>query len=133
MKFPSKTSKRPTVHLTALIDIVFLLLIFFLLASSFVSEQGIKIALPEVSNLSRDILPDATVKIDMNGKFYYQGFEVNDETLFELLNEHFKDFTNHRVAIRADRRVEYDKVVQVIDIAKSAGARDFLLVNEQTE
>ena len=133
MKFPSKTSKRPTVHLTALIDIVFLLLIFFLLASSFVSEQGIKIALPEVSSLSRDILPDATVKIDMNGKFYYQGFEVNDETLFELLNEHFKDFTNHRVAIRADRRVEYDKVVQVIDIAKSAGARDFLLVNEQTE
>ena len=133
MKFPAKTSKRPNIHLTALIDIVFLLLIFFLLTSSFVSEQGIKIILPEVSNQSRDILPEASVKIDSDGRFYYQGFEIDEETLFVLLKEHFQQSKNNRIAIQADRRVAYDKVVQVIDMAKSAGAADFLLVNEQTE
>jgi len=47
IRFPEKKRTRPTIHLTALIDIVFMLLIFFLLASSFVDQQGIAIVIPK--------------------------------------------------------------------------------------
>ncbi len=132
MRFPAKKYKRPTIHLTALIDIVFLLLIFFLLASSFVDQQGIQILIPEVSSESKDLLPDITVQIDQDGIFYYNGIDIGDQALYYKLEERFKASKVHRLAIRADRRVEYGKIVQVIDIAKSAGAKDFLLVNQQS-
>jgi len=131
MRFPAKKSKKPNIHLTALIDIVFLLLIFFLLSSSFIEEQGIKIEIPEVAIESKDLLPDVKVRIDQDGKLYYDDFEISEKSLLILLTERFQNSKKHKLAVHADRRVMYNRVVEVIDIAKQAGAKDFLLVNQQ--
>ena len=70
MRFPARKIRRPNIHLTALIDIVFLLLIFFLLSSSFVHQQGIQILVPEVEIESKDRLPELTVKIEHECRIY---------------------------------------------------------------
>ena len=131
MKFPKKNYKRPNIHLTALIDIVFLLLIFFLLSSNFVTQQGIQIIVPKMASESKDLVPEITVRIDQEGNFYYAGFQIRDETLRVLLTEDLKPLKKRKIAVYADRRVEYNRVVELIDIAKGAGAEDFLLISDQ--
>jgi len=131
MRFPDKKTRQPNIHLTALLDIVFLLLIFFLLSSSFVNQQGVQILVPEVGNESKDNLPDITVQIDRYGNYYFDGIQISDIALQRALKNRFTQSPVNKLAIHADRRVEYNSVVNVIDIAKLAGAKDFLLVNQQ--
>jgi len=131
MKFLRKKRSKPTIRLTSLIDIVFLLLVFFLLTSSFVDQQGVTILVPEVENKSEDVLPEISISIDEKGNIYFNSVLVNEAILLKLIKRNLKDMPNKNVAIRADRRVQYDSVVQVIDIAKAAGAKDFLLITQQ--
>jgi biopolymer transport protein ExbD len=86
---------------------------------------------PEVANESKDKLPDITVEVDQHGNYYFNGTQVSDRALLVVLTNRFKASSIRKLAIHADRRVVYDRVANVIDIAKSAGAKDFLLVNRQ--
>jgi len=131
MRFPQKKRARPTIHLTALIDIVFLLLIFFLLASSFVDEQGVAIIVPEIESEGSEMSPDIIVQIDQNGIFYFDHIAVQEHHLINLLKDKLKSASKDKVIIQADRLVQYDKVVQAIDAAKLAGAKDILLVTKR--
>jgi len=131
MKFTTIKRKKPNVHLTSLIDIVFLLLIFFLLSSNFIVQQGVNISVPQVENESLDLLPEIAVTIDDKGIFYFQGIMVNEEILQTLLKKQLDGSPKKVVAIRADQRVQYNSIVNVIDIAKSAGAEEFLLITRR--
>lgn len=131
IRFPDKKLTRPKIHLTALVDIVFLLLIFFLLSSNFVSQQGISIIVPEVASEGTELLPETIVDIDQDGTLYFDGIQVNKTILLNLLKQHYKDTPERNVAIHADRRVPYDNVAQVIDIAKLAGVNNFLLITKE--
>ncbi len=131
MRFPEKKRTRPLIHLTALIDIVFLLLIFFLLTSSFVDQQGVAIIVPEIESEESELLPDIIVQIDQDGIFYFNRKVVQEDHLLYLLKDKLKSVSNDKVIIQADRRVEYDKVVRAIDTAKLAGAKDILLATKR--
>jgi len=131
IRFPEKKRTRPTIHLTALIDIIFMLLIFFLLASSFVDQQGVTIIMPEVESEGSEVLPDIVVQIDHDGIFYFNHIVIREDYLVYLLKEKLKSVSENNVIIKADRRVQYDKVVQAIDAAKLAGAKNILLLTKK--
>ena len=131
LRFPAKKRTRPTIHLTALIDIVFLLLIFFLLASSFVEQAGVAIIVPEIESKGTGLLPEIVVQIDQDGSIFIDETNVNQRQLTTILKMRIKSLTKDTVVIQADRRVEYDIVVQVIDAAKLAGAKNLILVTKR--
>jgi biopolymer transport protein ExbD len=131
LRFPAKKRARPTIHLTALIDIVFLLLIFFLLASSFVDQQGVVIFVPEVSSEDKELLADIVIKIDREGQIYFGGNTVDENQLLNIIQNVLNRSGRDSVIIEADRRVIYDKVVHIIDVAKLAGAKNLLLVTKR--
>ena len=131
LQFPVKKRTRPTIHLTALIDIVFLLLIFFLLASSFVEQAGVAIIVPEIKSEGSALLPEVIVQIDHTGNILIDETSVNIRQLTTILRLRLKSLAKDNVVIQADRRVEYDKVVQVIDAAKQAGAKNLILVTKR--
>jgi len=129
LRFPQKKTTRPTIHLTALIDIVFLLLVFFLLASNFIEQQPVAIVLPEVEHESKDPFSEIIVTIDQDGQIYFkEGVAISPQLLREGLVNAFQRSDDRTVIIQADRRVVYDIVIQVIDEAKLAGAKNILLV-----
>ncbi len=128
MRFPPRKSTRPTLHLTALIDIVFLLLIFFLLASNFVEQQGVGIQVPEAASRDNELLPDIVIDIDREGRVFFNGLTVDDHGLYEMLVRRLGGTAAGKVAIEADRQVQYETVMRVIDVAKLAGTQNFLLV-----
>ena len=131
LRFPAKTRTRPTIHLTALIDIVFLLLIFFLLASTFVEQVGLNIEIPEVESKGEGLLPELIVQIDQDGKIFVDDINVNTRQLTTVLKMRIQSLGKDTVVIHADRRTQYDNVAQVIDAAKLAGAKNLVLVTRQ--
>lgn len=133
LRFPVKTRTRPTIHLTALIDIVFLLLIFFLLASTFVEQVGLNIEIPEVESEGEGLLPELVVQIDEDGKLFIDDINVNVRQLTTVLKMRIQSMGKDTVVIHADRRSQYDNVAQAIDAAKLAGARHIVLVTRQKQ
>ncbi len=133
LRFPAKKRTRPTIHLTALIDIVFLLLIFFLLASSFVEQAGLTILVPEIESEGSGLLPELVVQVDQDGNFFIDDTNINQRQLTTILKLRIKSLAKDTVVIQADRRAQYDYVVQAIDAAKLAGAKNLILVTRQRQ
>jgi len=131
LRFPAKKRTRPTIHLTALIDIVFLLLIFFLLASSFVEQAGLTILVPDIESEGSGLLPELVVQVDKDGNFFIDDTNINQRQLTTILKLRIKTLAKDTVVIQADRRAQYDYVVEAIDAAKLAGAKNLILVTRQ--
>ena len=131
LRFSTKLQKRPAIHLTALIDIVFLLLIFFLLASSFVQQVAVNIVVPEVESENTGLLNDIVVEIDHEGSIWFEKTKITGNQLIKILEYQLKSKGTDTVVIRADRRVQYDVVIETIDAAKLAGAKNLFLVAKQ--
>jgi biopolymer transport protein ExbD len=117
--------------LTALIDIVFLLLIYFLLTTNFMVDEGIKIKLPQAKASAPQTEEVITVYVDKEGRAFLEKKEVADGQLFDRLREMIGNAANKMVVVRADREVILNKAVKVMDIAKAAGAGRLCLATEK--
>lgn len=116
-----------TLELTPLIDMVFLLLIFFLVATSFHQEEReMQIALPAakaagpISSALREII----VNVDEQGAVIVSGRSMSHEDLATLVTEAVETNPEQKVTVRGDRRTAYDNVVRVLDICKQSGVQE---------
>jgi len=127
--------KRPKVYvqmpLTSLIDIVFLLLIYFLLTTNFMVDEGINVKLPRADASSPQTEEVITLYIDKEGRSFLGTEGLPNAKLFDRLKVALKDRENKLIIIKADRGVILNKVVNVMDIAKAAGAARLCLATEK--
>ena len=127
--------KRPRYQiqapLTALIDIVFLLLIYFLLTTNFMVDEGIAIKLPQAKASMPQIEQTITVYVDRDGRSYLDNREISFTELFKRLKAMIGDRNDKLVVVRADRGVILNKAVKVMDVAKAAGAGRLCLATEK--
>jgi len=119
------------VPLTPLIDIVFLLLIYFLLTTNFMVDEGIKVKLPQARAAAPQTEETITVYVDQQGRAFLGTEEVSIARLFDRLKEMIGGQQNKLVVIRADRAVILNKAVKVMEIAKAAGAGRLCLATEK--
>ena len=133
MILPTKQRHRKKVEipLTPIIDIVFLLLIYFLLTTNFLVEEGITIRLPKAKAAAPQIQKEITVCVDRNGKVILKGREMSFELLFTTLKEMIDPNGDQLVVVKADKEVILDAAVRVMDIAKAAGATRLSLATER--
>jgi biopolymer transport protein ExbD len=117
--------------LTSLIDIVFLLLIYFLLTTNFMVDEGIKIQLPQADASSPQTEKEITIHIDKSGKVFLENREVPLNQLFQYLKEKIGGRRDLAVVIRADRSIILNNAVRVMDVAKAAGAGRLVLATEK--
>ena len=117
--------------LTSLIDIVFLLLIYFLLTTNFMVDEGVRIKLPQAKASAPQTEEVITVYVDKQGRTFLGTQEVSLARLFDRLKEMIGDKENKLVVIRADRAVILNKAVKVMDVAKAAGAGRLCLATEK--
>ena len=117
--------------LTSLIDIVFLLLIYFLLTTNFIVDEGIKIKLPQAKASAPQTEEVITVYVDEQGRAYLREREVPLSELFDRLRETIGTEKDRLVVVRADRSVILNHAVKVMDVAKAAGAGRLCLATEK--
>ncbi len=118
-------------ELTSLIDVVFLLLIFFLVATTFDDMKGgIKIDLPqstiqEISNVKEiQIIVDKEKNLILNYKENgkYEKLSVNKDSLKAELTKKLAESKEKNVIISADKKIDYGYIVDIMTISKEAGA-----------
>jgi biopolymer transport protein ExbD len=126
-----RTRLQVQLPLTALIDIIFLLLIYFLLTTNFMVDEGIKIKLPQAKASAPQTEKEITVYVDRQGRAFLGTEEVSLAMLFDRLKEMIGGKKNKLVVIRADRAVILNKAVKVMDVAKTAGAGRLCLATEK--
>ncbi|MEH0021157.1 MAG: biopolymer transporter ExbD [Desulfobacter sp.] len=132
MRFPRKTERyRMQPPMTSLIDIVFLLLIYFLLTTNFIVEEGIKVKLPNARASAPRIKQEITVVVNREGTTFIAGREIPADALYTELKALIGTDTDRLVVIKADKTIVLNKAVRVMDIAKAAGASHLSLATEK--
>jgi biopolymer transport protein ExbD len=133
MPLPPRIAPKTSVQIpmTALIDIVFLLLIFFLLTTNYLATDSLPVNLPRADTAAAPHEAFLTIGIDAQGAVYLDGKPISDKQLQRRLKTLLKNRSARPVAIRADRTVSLERVVAVLDIARSCGARQLSLIAEK--
>lgn len=122
MKFKREMKlEMGTLDVTPLIDVMFLLLIFFMLTSSFLMQPGIRVRLPRVHMSSPVEVNKLEIAIDDRDRIYVGKRPVTIEELAAVVNDWANRKTNLPVLIRGDEDASLGRVVQVWDICKAAG------------
>ncbi len=112
---------QPSIPVTPLIDIVFMLLIYFLLASNFISEQHFMVDIPESSHGRAGKEEIAVITVTREGFFFLDGKKVPKDLLFDRLKELYPEIFRKGLEIRAQRQAPFELVVFVLDAARGAG------------
>ena len=128
-----KEHYRMQAPLTPLIDIVFMLLIYFLLTTNFITESGIDVQLPESRSAAVQDAKEITVYLDKDQQIYLDKEPVAFNDLFGKLQARLRGRAQGGlVMVKADRSVDLETAVNVMEIAKAAGATRLFLATEKT-
>jgi biopolymer transport protein ExbD len=125
-----------SIELTPLIDMVFLLLIFFLIATTFhQSEREMQIALPVASSAApiSAMLQELIINVDVEGRIIVGGRSIEPDDLRSMVKEAVAINPEQKVTVRGDRRVAYASIVGVLDICKVGGIQEPYLDTVLTE
>ena len=131
MKF--EVSKKPIAafSFSSLTDIVLLLLIFFLLTSQFVINNGVQVHLPKTENESKSSTSPLVVSITKTAEIYFMGKKTTLGELPASIEKKIKRKKDENILIQADKDVSLDAVIKVIDIAKGLGVDKFTIQTEK--
>ena len=117
---------EPEVNLTSLIDVVLLLLVFFMVSTSFVRESELTIRLPEVSDSPEQMVESGTLEVAINAKgdYFVNGRALIDSrpaTLRAAVLKLTAEQEEVRVTIAADAKATHQSVVTAMDVAGKLG------------
>jgi biopolymer transport protein ExbD len=127
MRFSTEQKLQTSFSVSSLTDVVMLLLIFFLLFSPFVAQPGLKIQIPPAEARERSSDQNITVSLTENGQVFVNTRQVTLETLGRELTAAINGDKRKVIVVSADRNVTLQNTVQVIDVAKAAGATRFMI------
>ncbi len=126
MNLRVRAREEPAVNLTSLIDVVFLLLIFFMVSTTFVKESEISIELPQADAPVMDAPPPESIEIlvSADGRYFINQRELIDtkrETLQNALSEVAGGDTDRNLLLSADADARHQLVVTAMDVAGKMG------------
>jgi biopolymer transport protein ExbD len=130
LDFERRKKPESDLNMTPLIDMVFLLLIFFVLSSNFVSHRGFNIKLPESIHAPHQKQDKNTVFIRENGEIFLNGAEAQLSNLTQGLKASINRTGSRAVVIKADEKVDLGLVVKVMDAAKQAEAQNLVITTQ---
>ena len=129
IRFPYKEKAPFKLDLIPMINVVFLLLIFFMLTST-TTLQSKQVELPTAKTAEKNSKQFLTVTIDKNGSLELDGKAIAIEALPVHLEKKVAEKKNAVISIHADKAIEFELFGKVIELAKQAGAADFMLATE---
>ena len=128
LNLSQKNIKRYGIDMTPLIDVVFLLLIFFMLTFA-IQGQGLTISLPQGAKTEqKNEVKDLIVKINQDNSLRLNDKHIMIDSLRDTLEELIQSRSNKLVIIDSGPRVKYGLFAQVLDISREAGAENFSII-----
>ena len=117
--------KEPVIMIIPMIDIVFFLLVFFMVSSLYMnSEQQMPLSLPKASTVTARNIEPVAISIQKDGKiFVNKDYVANDAALKAQIEKYVQADAAQAFVVRADKDIVYDKVIHVLDELKINGAK----------
>ena len=114
------SKRRVTVDLSPLMDIVFLLLIFFLVTTTILPDAGMDLELPESTTATQAEIAPTVISVSEDGSVQLDGQSVSVEGLEQAVAA-LPEEDRRKITVRADARVDYGVIVRIIDALRNAG------------
>lgn len=122
MNFRSKNVEELDVNITPLIDVVFLLLIFFMVSTTFEHQSELSIDLPQASGDISEVKNDVVdIAINSSGEYYLNSKKLadsKDETLMKEIRLTIEKIKKPKIIISADKNTPHQSVMTIMDIAR---------------
>ncbi|HAD47401.1 MAG: biopolymer transporter ExbD [Idiomarina sp.] len=109
------------IDMTPMLDIVFIMLIFFIVTTSFVKEAGIQVNKPEANQATKEPSANIFIAIRDNGEVWMDKRQVDVERVGANLERMLAEQPTDLVVIQADKESQHGRVVEVMDQVKEAG------------
>ncbi len=126
----TKAREEANIDLTPMLDIVFIMLIFFIVTSSFVRESGVEVNRPQASHSVVQKEVGIFVAITANNQVFIDKRRVDMERVEAVLASLHLDNPQANLVIQADKHAYNGTVVSVMDAAKGAGIEGIALATE---
>ncbi len=126
-----ETGATPSIDMTPMIDMVFQLLIFFMLTSIFASQPVLDLALPKAEHAKVDDQKEEVhLFIDREGALFVDQTAVPKEALRAVLKEKLEGGSKKTLLLSADQSVPFRFFVHVLDVTQGLGLRDLAIVTD---
>ena len=126
------TEESPQVDLTPLIDVVFILLIFFILSASFQKESSVEVDRPSASSsMVKEASKTLTVSVDRNNQIWFKDSVVNLTQLQFQMKSVVSKKEKINTIINADKSVDTGTLIQVIDAIRLSGISNVAIATQE--
>ncbi|MCB0289929.1 MAG: biopolymer transporter ExbD [Calditrichaeota bacterium] len=127
MKLLQIPKKRIILNITPLIDVLFILIIFFVVSSTFLEQPGIKLELPKATSSESQRVEKAVLYITKDAKLFFGEQEVTLESLPGIVKSAMEVQAEKSLIVNADQQVHHGLVVKVMDIARTNGVEKLVI------
>lgn len=120
------------INMTPMLDVVFILLIFFIVTASFVKESGIEVNRPEAATAVKKERANILVAINHNGEIWINKRRIDVRAVQANIERLHAENPQGTVVIQADQKATTDVLIKVMDAARSAGIYDVSIAAQES-
>ena len=127
-----RKGKKPVFMIIPMIDIIFFLLVFFMMNSlQTVAQKALAVQLPQAQSASAPAQMPIIMTLDEEGHITIDNKPVSIQESSDIMKQHMQENANAAVVLQADRRTAHGQVVVVMDMLKQAGVKRLSIAAEQ--
>ncbi|MCK5005444.1 MAG: biopolymer transporter ExbD [Candidatus Aminicenantes bacterium] len=131
MEFKTKKKKSTIINITSLIDVLFLLLIFMMVSSTFIEDPGIKLDLPETQSAPSVKKSEYILSVKSDGSLFLNEKSLSLDELAENLKSTLAEMKDESLILKGDTNIPYGQIVKIMDIVKKSGVRKLIIATRQ--
>jgi len=131
MEFKTKKKKGTIINITSLIDVLFLLLIFMMVSSTFIEEPGIKLDLPETQSAPSIKKSEYILSVKSDGSLFLNEKSLSIDELAENLKSTLAEMNDESLILKGDTNTSYGQIVKIMDIVKKSGVKKLIIATRQ--
>lgn len=124
----ARVEEDASIDMTPMLDIVFIMLIFFIVTTSFVKEKGLEVNRPDNANKSNAESKTVSILVDERGMIYMNNRLIDSERVTANIQSFLAENNTDAAVVKAHPKTEHGVVVKVLDQAAEAGLNKLSVV-----
>lgn len=121
MKLTETKKRKITVNLTSLIDVLFILIIFFSVSSTFLEQPGIELKLPEAESSEAHTTQKVIIYVDKSENLFLNDEMVSKNNLMDEVKKLVEAQSDNSIVLKADAQVSHGLIVSIMDMLRKQG------------
>lgn len=127
MQLRAKPRRKVTINITSLIDVTFMMLLFFMITSTFLEQPGIKLELPEAKTSVGGEPQGFVLTVDKKGELFLNRRSLTLAELEAEIRKALPQMKDSALVLKADQDISHGLVVRVMDMAKRGGVKKLII------